>query len=154
MISPVSWFMQKNSSFTPFIGHMLNKMAESGITNILTKRHLVAEPNCKPVRETGQSLGMKKFASLFTLYLIGCFIAIVIFVIELIFKPKKTERRHLNQTTTEIAHHKLKVKIEDFQKKLVMNHCDLSVAKKMSEEILREVKSLIERSSRSSSADF
>ena len=37
MISPVSWFMQKNSSFTPFIGHMLNKMAESGITNILSK---------------------------------------------------------------------------------------------------------------------
>ena len=125
------------SPFTPFIGHMLNKMAESGIKNILTKRHLIAEPNCKPIRETGKSLGMEKFASLFTLYLIGCFLAIVIFVTELIFKPKKTQK--------EIAYHQLKVKIEDFQKKLAMNHCNQSVAKNLAEDILKEVKSLIRK---------
>ena len=149
MVSPVSWFMKKNSPFTPFVGKMLNKMAESGITYILTRRHLTDEPNCKPVRRKGKSLGMEKFASIFTLYLIGCFSAIVIFVVELILKPKahpNSKQSTFSKVSVAQAAHNLKVEIENLHKKLVMQDCDLNKAKHMAEDILHEVKSLILKS--------
>ena len=149
MVSPVSWFMQKKSPFTPFVGQMINKLAESGITNILSRRHLIAEPNCKPVRRKGKSLGMEKFASLFTIYLIGCFSAIVIFVMELIFKPKahpNSNQSTFSKVSAAQAAHNLKVEIENLHKRIVMNNCDLYTAKHRTEDILHEVKALIVKS--------
>ena len=84
--------MKKHSSLTPFIAHALKKMAETGINNILARRHIESEPNCKPTRAKGNPLGMEKFASLFVLYSISCFVSLIILVMENIHKPTKSEK--------------------------------------------------------------
>ena len=53
------------------------------------KRHIITKPNCKPLRATGQPLGMEKFAYLFAFYLIGLVISLILLVLENIFKPSK-----------------------------------------------------------------
>ena len=86
-------FMKKHSSFTPFIAHLIMKMAEMGIIDVISKRHTnFRNPNCGPIQEKGDSLGMEKFAPLFALYIIGCIVSIFALVIEIISK------RPLNQT--------------------------------------------------------
>ena len=62
-------------------------MAETGINNILRKRHIEPEPNCKPIRAKGNPLGMEKFASLFVLYSISCLLSLIILVMNNIYKP-------------------------------------------------------------------
>ena len=84
--------MKKHSPFTPFIAHAIKKMTEAGINNVLWKRHIESEPNCKPIRAKGTPLGMEKFSSLFVLYSIGCLMSLIILVMEIICKrPKCTE---------------------------------------------------------------
>jgi hypothetical protein len=78
--------MKKQSPLTPFIAHGIRKMAESGITNLHTKRHIVSEPNCKPLQSKGRPLGLEKLAFLFTFYIIGCFVSLITLVIENIYK--------------------------------------------------------------------
>ena len=70
--------MKKHSPFTPFIAHAIKKMTEAGIKNVLWKRHIESEPNCKPIRAKGTPLGMEKFSSLFVLYSIGCLMSLII----------------------------------------------------------------------------
>ena len=84
-----SWFMSKTSHLSPFIANGLRKMVERGVWNNKYKRHIIPKPNCKPLRATGQSLGMEKFASLFAFYIIGLTISLIILVFENIFKPSK-----------------------------------------------------------------
>ena len=84
-----SWFMSKTSPLSPFIANGLRKMVERGVWNNKYKRHIVLKPNCKPLRATGQSLGMEKFASLFAFYIIGLIISLILLVLENIFKPSK-----------------------------------------------------------------
>ena len=84
-----SWFMSKTSPLSPFIANGLRKMTERGVWNNKHKRHIILKPNCKPLRATGQSLGMEKFASLFAFYIIGLTISLIILVFETIFKPSK-----------------------------------------------------------------
>ena len=81
--------MSRKSALTPFIANGLRKMVERGVWNNQWKRHIILKPNCKPLRATGQSLGMEKFASLFGFYLIGLIISLIILVVENIFKPSK-----------------------------------------------------------------
>ena len=80
-------YMEKDSTLTPFFANGVLKMAESGITNIHTKRHIISKPNCKPLQAKGRPLGMAKFASLFAFYSIACTISLIILVMENIFKP-------------------------------------------------------------------
>ena len=88
-------YMKKQSPLTTFIAHGIRKMAESGITNLHTKRHIVSEPNCKPLQSKGRPLGLEKLAFLFTFYIIGCVVSLIILVIENIYKSfsrrKKTQ---------------------------------------------------------------
>ena len=84
-----SWFMSKTSPLSPFVANGLRKMVERGVWNNKYKRHINPKPNCKPLRATGQSLGMEKFASLFAFYIIGLTISLIILVFENIFKPSK-----------------------------------------------------------------
>ena len=84
--------MRKNSPLTPFIAHAIKKMAETGINDILRRRHIEPEPNCKPTRAKGNPLGMEKFASLFVLYSISCLVSLIILVMENIYKPSKSEK--------------------------------------------------------------
>jgi hypothetical protein len=87
--------MRKQSPLTPFIEHGIRKMAESGITNLHNKRHIVSAPNCKPLQSKGRPLGLEKLAFLFTFYFIGCIISLITLVIENIYKSfscrKKTQ---------------------------------------------------------------
>ena len=85
-------YMQKNSPLTPFFAHAIRKLRESGITDLISKRYIPPEPNCKPLQAKGQPLGMEKFASLCAFYCIGCIISLIILVIENILKPSKTLR--------------------------------------------------------------
>ena len=78
--------MEKQSPLTPFIAHGIRKMAESGITNLHTKRHIVSKPNCKPLKSKGRPLGLEKLAFLFTFYIIGCVVSLITLVIENIHK--------------------------------------------------------------------
>ena len=82
--------MSRKSALTPFIANGLRKMVERGVWNNQWKRHIIIKPNCKPLRATGQSLGMEKFASLFGFYLIGLTVSLIILVLENIFRPSKT----------------------------------------------------------------
>ena len=84
-----SWFMSKTSTLSPFIANGLRKMVERGVWNNEHKRHVILKPNCKPLRATGQSLGMEKFVSLFAFYIISLIISLILLVLENIFKPSK-----------------------------------------------------------------
>ena len=67
-------------------------MAEIGVANVLKKRHIEPEPNCKPIQSKETPLGMEKFASLFVLYSISCFVSLIILVMENIYKPSRFEK--------------------------------------------------------------
>ena len=84
-----SWFMSKASPLSPFIANGLRKMVERGVWNNEYKRHMILKPNCKPLRATGKSLGIEKFASLFAFYIISLIISLILLVLENIFKPSK-----------------------------------------------------------------
>ena len=83
--------MSKYHPLTPFIAHTILKLAETGNTNVIKKKYIEPEPNCKPVRAKGNPLGIEKFVSLFVLYSIGCFVSLIILVLENIYKPSKFE---------------------------------------------------------------
>ena len=81
--------MKKNSPLTPFVAHTIKMMGETGIKDNLSKRHnVMSEPNCKPIRTKGRSLGMPFFLVLFVAYCISCIISVIIFILEHAFKPK------------------------------------------------------------------
>ena len=83
-------YMNKGSQFTPFIAHGLKKLSEVGIKNVLAKRHIIPDQNCKALQIKGQSLGMEKFASCFAFYSVGIVISLIVLVIEVIFKVSKS----------------------------------------------------------------
>ena len=64
-------------------------MIERGIKDAYSKRYIPSEPNCKPLREEGQPLGMDKFTPLFVFYLVGCAASLITFLMENIFKPSR-----------------------------------------------------------------
>merc|ERR1712008_178584 len=104
-----SWFMSKTSPLSPFIANGLRKMIERGVWNNKYKRHIILKPNCKPLRATGQSLGMEKFASLFAFYIIGLILSLILLVLENIFKPSKPT--HLEHSKENLRKIKLLKKI-------------------------------------------
>ena len=64
-------------------------MIERGVWNHKYKQHIISKPNCMPLRNEGQPLGMEKFASLFAFYLIGLVVSLILLILENIFKPSK-----------------------------------------------------------------
>ena len=90
-------YMKKGSEFTPFIAYEVMKLKETGIMKVLSKRHIIQEPNCKPMQINGTSIGMEKFASVFSLYSIGIVVSLIVLVIEIISKrstplPQSTQK--------------------------------------------------------------
>ena len=83
-------YMNKGSQFTPFIAYGLKKLSEVGIKNILAKRHIIPDPNCKPLQIKGKSLGMEKFASCFAFYSVGIIISLIVLISETIFKTSRS----------------------------------------------------------------
>ena len=94
-------YMQKNSPLTPFLAHAIRKLRELGITDLISKRYIPPEPNCKPLQAKGQPLGMEKFASLFAFYSIGCIISLILLVVENVLKPSKTLQNQLTNIANE-----------------------------------------------------
>ena len=91
----LSMYMKKNSPLTPFVAHTIKMMGETGIKNNLSKRHgVISQPNCKPIRTKGRSLGMPFFLALFVAYFICCIICVIIFILEHAFKPEKSKMIH------------------------------------------------------------
>ena len=82
-------YMKKGSEFTPFIAYEVMKLKETGIMKVLSKRHIIQEPNCKPMQINGTSIGMEKFASVFSLYSIGIVVSLIVLVIETILKRSR-----------------------------------------------------------------
>ena len=60
----ISMYMKKNSLFTRFFSHKITKLAETGITNNLYKRHVISEPNCKSIQVKGQKIAKENLKSL------------------------------------------------------------------------------------------
>ena len=85
-----SMYMKKNSPFLEFVAYFLTKIAETGIKNSLIKRHIVPEPDCKPLRTKGTSLGLQFFISLFVSYFCVCILCLLIFILEIVFKPNRS----------------------------------------------------------------
>ena len=71
-------------------------MKEVEILDILTKRYVIPEPNCKQLVIEGKSLGMEKFASLFVCYIFCCISSLFILIVENVFKPSKS---HTSKST-------------------------------------------------------
>ena len=81
--------MKRNSPLTPFVAHLIRKLRETGIINMLAQRHVIPEPNCEPRQTKGRSLGLEKFASLFVFYFICCIVSLIILLVENIYKPSR-----------------------------------------------------------------
>ena len=95
------------------------KMIERGIKDAQSKRHIPSEPNCKPLREEGQPLGMDKFAPLFVFYLVGSVVSLITFAIENIFKPSsaspiwQSQNNQSKLKTIKLRLEKLKINYEE-----------------------------------------
>ena len=80
-------YVKRNSPLPSFLAHLIRKLRETGIINMLVQRHVIPEPNCKPRQTKGRSLGLEKFASLFVFYFICCIVSLIILLVENIYKP-------------------------------------------------------------------
>ena len=154
MLYPVSMYMKKNSPLTSFVGHFIKKMAEIGVLDIISKRHRIAEPNCKPLQKEAKSLGLEKFASLFVFYFIACVISMIILVIENIIKPKKKkdpknqiywiDQRQVQENQTDAnLEHTLKIKIHSLWEEIEKSNLDIFLTMKMKRS-LNEINSLLQ----------
>ena len=88
-------YIKRNSPLPPFLAHLIRRMRETGIINVLAQRHIIPEPNCEPQQTKGRSLGLEKFASLFVFYFICCIVSVIILMLEIMYKPS---RGHVSQS--------------------------------------------------------
>ena len=135
-----SMYMKKHSLLTPFIADGIRKMTEAGIMNVLSKRHVVPEPNCKPSQAKGRPLGMEKFASLFVFYSIGCIVSLIILVIEIVIKPSSSLQMQQKTLERDIN---LKFKKEAINKS--MKHLDSFSNDKEVQLLLFQMRKLIDK---------
>ena len=80
--------LKKHSPLTPFFATTIMKLAEYGITDHISKR-FYRKDACPMNQNKGKSLGMEKFAPLFTIYLAGCIMSLTILMIEMIFEKSR-----------------------------------------------------------------
>ena len=135
-------YMKKNSPFTPFVSNAIMKLAETGVKNNLSKRHVIFEPNCKPIRTKGRPLGMQFFLSVFVTYFICCIISLIIFVLEHVFKPEIS--RKVQKTRLEVLKTELVEKLEDLVKHIECKDMDTILLRRRTITLIAEIKTLIE----------
>ena len=139
----LSMYMKKDSSLTPFVAQAIKMMAETGVKNNLSKRHgVISEPNCKPIRTKGRSLGMPFFLALFVAYFSCCIICLIIFTLEHAFKPKKS--KIVQKPTLDILKKELDDKIEDLIKLMESEGADAILLKRKTICLFDELKAFIE----------
>ena len=94
--------LKKHSPLTPFFATTIMKLAEYGITDGISKR-FYRKDACPMDQKKGKSLGMEKFAPLFTLYLAGCIMSLTILMIEIIFeKSRPLLRKNVSAHLSEV----------------------------------------------------
>ena len=76
--------LEKHSPLTPFFATTIMKLTEFGIIDVISKRFYY-KYHCPMVQKKGTSLGMDKFAPLFTIYLAGCVMSLAILMVEIFF---------------------------------------------------------------------
>ena len=131
--------MKKNSPLTPFVAHTIKMMGETGIKNNLSKRHgLYSEPNCKPIRTKGRSLGMPFFLAVFVAYCICCIVCVIIFILEHAFKPEKSKM--LQSSRLCILKKEIDDKIEDLIKLMESEDADAILLNEKTICLLAELK--------------
>ena len=137
----LSMYMKKDSPLTPFVAHAIKKMAETGVKNNLSKRHgVISEPNCKPIRTKGRSLGMPFFLALFVAYFSCCIICLIIFTLEHAFKPEKSKMI----PTLDILKKELENRVEDLIKYTESEDKDVILLRRKTICLLNEVRAFIE----------
>ena len=87
IFSTFSLAISRKSHLAPIIAHGLRKATEGGIIDNYSKRYIMTEPNCRPLNQKGQPIGMEKFAALFLFFITGCILSLVIYAFEIVFKP-------------------------------------------------------------------
>ena len=135
-------YMKKNSPFTPFVSNAIMKLAETGVKNNLSKRHVISEPNCKPIRTKGRPLGMHFFLSVFVAYFICCIICLIIFVLEHVFKPEIS--RKVQKPRLEVLKKEFDEKIKDLVKDIECKDMDTILLRRRTITLIAEMKTLIE----------
>ena len=131
--------MKKDSPLTPFVAHAIKKMAETGVKNNLSKRHgVISEPNCKPIRTKGRSLGMPFFLALFVAYFSCCVICLIIFILEHAFKPEKSKM--ILKPTSNILKKELDKKVEELMKHIETDDLDAIILKRKTICLLDEIR--------------
>ena len=80
--------LEKHSPLTPFFATTIMKLNEYGIIDGISKRFYY-KYDCPIDQKKGKSLGMEKFAPLFTIYLAGCIMSLTILMIEMIFEKSR-----------------------------------------------------------------
>ena len=80
--------LEKHSPLTPFFATTIMKLNEYGIIDGISKRFYY-KYDCPIDQKKGKSLGMEKFAPLFTIYLAGCIMSLTILMIEIIFEKSR-----------------------------------------------------------------
>ena len=110
----LSMYMKKKSPLSPFISHALLKIAETGVKNHFSKRHVISEPNCKPLRKEGRSLGMPFLMSIFLGYSVCCILSLITLLLEHVYKPENSTRSLKVLSESDI----LQIKIDDIVNRL------------------------------------
>ena len=93
--------LKKHSPLTPFFATTIMKLAEYGITDHISKR-FYRKDACPMNQNKGKSLGMEKFAPLFTIYLAGCIMSLTILMIEIIFEKSRPLPQNISEHSSEI----------------------------------------------------
>ena len=77
------------------------KLNEYGIIDGISKRFYY-KYDCPIDQKKGKSLGMEKFAPLFTIYLAGCIMSLTILMIEIIFEKSRPLPQNISEHSSEI----------------------------------------------------
>ena len=118
-------------------------MAEFGITDDLSKRHVKSQSNChQNKRKKGSGLNFEFFTSLFVFYLFSLMVCLVIFFFENVFKPYKSriERR----SSLEDLKQELQQKTETFIKDITNPYNDLDILADKTLKFTNDLQAIIE----------
>ncbi len=95
--------MKKRSVYSPAMSWKVLQMRKSGLIRRLRSQYLKDKPpDCSPIREIAEPLGIKKLASLFLIMAVGILAALSMFFFEIIFPEKQKPTRVLKSEAAKI----------------------------------------------------
>jgi hypothetical protein len=120
--------LEKHSPLTPFFATTIMKLTEFGIIDVITKRFHY-KYNCPMDQKKGKSLGMEKFAPLFTIYLAGCIMSLTILIVEIFFEKLRLWPQNVSGHLSEVEvsfqnnenHHSAAVRLNTIKSNIKSN---------------------------------